>query len=277
MTATAQLADIILPETTPFERDGFRGYGGVEGGFVAMRNKVVEPQGEARLALDIEYDIAKRIGVEGDFPWTNTREWMNHRLKYCKTTFEELKEKHIIYTTPPMKYRKYLESGFNTPSRKIELYSPKYEAMGYSPMPEYREADDRYYRKPGMIETFPLVGTTRRSGYYTHTQLRNVPRLRRFEPEPLVRINPADAGERGISDGEMAVVESTQGSIKIKTKVTDETGAGVVIVDFGWGNPSDEGPNVNLLTYSAERDPIAGSTSTHRFRCQVRKLEPLKT
>jgi anaerobic selenocysteine-containing dehydrogenase len=198
-------------------------------------------------------------------------EWMNHRLKYCKITFDELKEKHIVYTTPPMRYRKYLEDGFKTPTGKVELFSQKYQSMGYSPVPEYREMDARYLARPETFEQYPLIGTTRRSGFYTHTQLRNVPRLLRFEPEALIRINPNDAAKRGILNNEITSVKTIEGLIKVKARITDETAQGVVIIDFGWGNPWDGGANVNILTNADERDPVSCSTSNHRFRCQVTK------
>jgi anaerobic selenocysteine-containing dehydrogenase len=60
--------------------------------------------------------------------------------------------------------------------------------------------------------------------------------------------------------------------IKLKAKVTDEVSPRVVIIDFGWGNPWDQGPNVNILTSDKDRDPISCSTPNRRFRCQVTKV-----
>ena len=38
-----------------------------------------------------------------------------------------------------MRYEKYKAGGFNTPTGKIELYSTRFEAMGYDPLPDYQE------------------------------------------------------------------------------------------------------------------------------------------
>jgi anaerobic selenocysteine-containing dehydrogenase len=273
-TATAELADIILPEASPFERYGFRGYAGSDGGFVALRHKAIEPVGETRTVFEMEYGLAKRMGLSVDFPFSNNEEWISHRLKASNITFDELKREHIIYTTPPMQYRKYLKEGFNTPSGKVELFSRKLKNRGYPPLPEYKELDTGIIKRPSLIQQYPLIGTTRRQGDYIHTQFRNIPELRQREPECLLRINPENAVARGIGNGDMSRVETPEGKIVLKAKVTDEVAQGVILIDFGWGNPGDSGANVNLLTTDDDRDPISCSTSNHRFRCQVGKESP---
>lgn len=271
-SATAELADIILPEASDYERYGFQCYASAEGGFVSLRQKVIEPLGECRPVFEIEYELAKRMGLEADYPWTDTEEWINYRLKASGITLDDLKKKLVIYTTPPLEYRKYLKNGFKTPSGKAELYSPTFESYGYSPLPEYKDLDAVF--EPSYLENYPLIGTTRRPGNYVHTRFRNIPALRKLEPEPLMRLHPEDARARGIRDGDLTAVKSAKGSIEIKAKVTGETSPGVVIIDFGWGNPWDKKPNVNILTSDEERDPISCSTPNRRFRCQVSRLNP---
>ena len=272
-SATAELADIILPEASDFERYDFRCYASAEGGFVALGQKVIEPVGESRPVFEIEYELAKRMGLDGAYPWTNNEEWINHRLKASGITLNDLKKQPVIYTTPPMEYRKYLKDGFKTPSGKVEIYSQKLKDYGYLPLPEYKELDAVFTSQPGLLESYPLIGTTRRPGIYTHTRFRNIPSLRRVEPEPLIRLCPEDAQSRGIKDGDLTVVKSPTGMIKIRAKVTEEVSPGVVIIDFGWGNPWDEGANVNILTSDEDRDPISCTTSNRRFRCQVTKVD----
>lgn len=271
-TATTELADIILPEASPFERFGFRGYASYDGGFVALRRKVIEPVGETRSMFEVEYDLAKRMDLDDNFPFTNNEQWISHRLKASNISFNDLDKRHIIYATPPMRYEKFLNEGFNTPSGKIELYSQQLKEAGYPPLPEPKNLDKEAMPATVTIEEYPLIGTTRRSGAYTHTQFRNIPNLRKQDPECLLRINPDDASIRGISNGDMTRVESVVGKISIKAKLTDEIRKGVILIDFGWGNPGDGGVNVNILTSDKDRDPISCSTSNHRFRCQVSKL-----
>jgi anaerobic selenocysteine-containing dehydrogenase len=272
MSATAELADIILPEASEFEQYGFQCYSSTEGAFVALRQKVIEPVGESRPVFEIEYELAKRMGLDAAYPWTNTEEWVDYRLKASGITLDELKKQSVIYTTPPVEYRKYLRSGFKTPSGKVEIYSSRLRDHGYPPLPGYRDLDAAFSNQPGLRENYPLLGTTRRPGAYVHTRFRNIPALRKLEPEPLIRLHPDDAQGRGIEDGSLTTVTSPKGTIKIRAKVTDEVSPGVVIIDFGWGNPWDQGANVNLLTSDEDRDPISGSTPNRRFHCQVTKV-----
>ncbi|MFC1866936.1 molybdopterin-dependent oxidoreductase [Thermodesulfobacteriota bacterium] len=272
-TATAELADIILPDTSIFERYGFQCYCGAEGGVIALRQKVVEPIGEARPVFEIEYELAKRMGLDGAYPWTNTEEWINHRLRASGVTLDDLKKQPVICVTPPMEYRKYLKDGFNTLSGKVEIYSQRLEDHGYPPLPEYRELDAAFASQAGLLESYPLIGTTRRPGIYVLTKFRNIPALRKKEPEPLIRLCPEDAQRRGIVDGDLTAVRSPKGKITIKARVTDEVSPGVVIIDFGWGNPRDQGADVNLLTSDEERDPVSCATPNRRFRCQVTRAD----
>jgi len=66
--------------------------------------------------------------------------------------------------------------------------------------------------QPDVAKTFPLVLTTGvRIVAYTHSQYRNLPKLRKIQPEPLVEINPIDAHSRGVQTGDLVAVSSLEG------------------------------------------------------------------
>jgi len=266
-SATTRLADVILPAASDFERFAYRAYPSSRGVFVALQQKVIEPVGESRPVSEVEYDLARRMGLEQHFPWNSNEGWVNYKLKPMGITLEDLQKQAAIYVTPPLEYRKYLGEGFRTPTKKVELYSEKLKSIGQDPLPVYQAPEE----EPELVSRFPLIGTTRRPGDYVHTRFRNVPALRRLQPDPLVRIHPDDAQPGGIGEGDETIVESPHGSITVKAKITTEIRPGLVVVDFGWGNPGDGGANVNLLTNDDVRDPISSTTPNRRFRCQVRK------
>lgn len=272
-SATAEMADVVLPAACDFERLGFRHYFSPEGVFVSLRRKVVDPLPECRPWYEVEYDLATRMGLDSSYPWRTAEEWINYRLEPMGITVEDLKQKSAVYVTPPAEYRKYLRDGFRTPSGKVEFYSEKAKSHGYEPLPVHREPPESLVSKPHLATKYPLVGTTRRSGAYVHTRFRNTPSLRRRDPDCLIRINPQDAEERGVREGDQTLVESPEGSITVKAKVTTETRPGLVVIDFGWGNPWDQQANVNILTSDEGRDPISATTSNRRFLCEVRKAE----
>jgi anaerobic selenocysteine-containing dehydrogenase len=271
MTATAEMAHVVLPGASDIEQASFRPYRSKKGGFLALRRKLLDPPGEARPVMEVEYEIAQRLGLAAAYPWHTTEEWIDCRLKDSGTSRAELEQNIVVYTTPALEYRKYLNRGFSTPSGKVELKSARLEGLGKDSLPDYVEPVSRL-RYPELAARFPLVGTTRRPGNYIHTRFRNITTLRQLEPEAWVTLHPQDGASRGITSGDKVQVASPEGEIGLTARVSDEIGPGVVVLDFGWGNPEDGGPNVNSLVSDELRDPLFAATSNRSFLCQVSRL-----
>ena len=143
MTPTAELADIVLPVTTPFESEalkiGFE-YSQEAQSLVQLRQPLVPPRGEARSDLQIVFDLATRLGL-GEHFWDGDIEAaFRHQLAPSGITLEELRANPAGVRVPlTTRYRKYADTGFATPSRKVELYSATLAAHGYSPLPTFEE------------------------------------------------------------------------------------------------------------------------------------------
>ena len=139
MTPTAELADIVLPVTTPFESEalkiGFE-YSQEAQSLVQLRQPLVAPRGEARSDLQIVFDLATRLGLGAAFWEGDIEAAFRHQLAPSGITLEELRA-HPEGVRVPLatRYRKYADSGFATPSRKVELYSATLAAHGYAPLP----------------------------------------------------------------------------------------------------------------------------------------------
>ncbi len=271
-TATTEIADLVLPAAADLEMVDFRAYSSVRGGFVALREKVVEPVGESKPVFEIEYELAKRMGIGQDYPFRNAEEWLNFSLRPAGVTLDDLRKKQIIYASPPVVYKKYEKDGFNTPSKKVECYSARFKAAGYEPLPAFHYPKESDSTNPELSKEYGLLGTTRRLAEFVHTRMRNLPVLNKRYPDPLLFLHPLDAQSRGIRKDDMVEVKSPRGKIEVKAKVTEEVGPGMISIDFGWGNPTDKKPNVNLLTEDAVWDPISGGYPNRLFKCEVRKL-----
>jgi anaerobic selenocysteine-containing dehydrogenase len=267
MTATAEMADLVLPDAAGFERNGYRAFASADGCFFAFRRKIIEPLGECRPVFEVEYCLAEKMGMAKDYPFRNNEEWIDFKVKPSGISMHDLEEKQIVYTTPPVRYEKFKTQKLGTPSGKVEFFSERFQKAGYDPMPTFRERKD----DPGLKGRFPLDGTCRKPGIYTHTQFRNIPGLSKRQPMPFAWIHPMDASARGIENGSWVEVESPHGKIALEARTEEKAPQGVVVVDFGWGNPWDKGANVNVLTDDQDRDPISNGTSNRLFRCEVRK------
>jgi hypothetical protein len=55
----------------------------------------------------------------------------------------------------PLKYKKYEEKGFGSPTGKVELYSTAFEKHGYDPLPFYREPPESPVSTPELLEEYP--------------------------------------------------------------------------------------------------------------------------
>ena len=97
-------------------------------------------------------------------------------------------------------------------------------------------------------DEYPLVLTTGRVlyQYHTGTMTRRSEVLEESAPAAYVEMNPADADNLGLEDGEMARATSRRGSIEIAIRVTDRVEKGLVFIPFHYKEAS-----VNLLTNDA--------------------------
>jgi anaerobic selenocysteine-containing dehydrogenase len=99
----------------------------------------------------------------------------------------------------------------------------------------------------------------------------NVPSLMAREGTPFVEINPADAAERGIVDGDIVTVESERGWCELRAVVTDDVPPGVVVAPKGpWARLAPGGRNVNWTTSDALAD-LAGQSTYHSNLVLIRR------
>ncbi len=152
MTPTVQLADIVLPSASWLETDDIADIHFVW--CVLVRQKVATI-GECRDDKQIMIDLAHRMDLEDCFPWRNVREYCDWVLKDTGITFDEFKELGII--KGEMRYRKYEEQGFATPSGKFELRCSALESMGYDPLPYFVEPPESPYSTPDLFRSYPLI------------------------------------------------------------------------------------------------------------------------
>ena len=263
MTETAKLADIFLPATAFLERKVLRDYSTKGLPLITLSNKVVEPPAACPEDWQLWAELSRKMGYADYFPWQDTDELFAYLLKPSGITLEQLEQNPggIFYGDYDHR-RKYEEEGFNTPSGKVEIFSPTLAAYGYDPLPTFTPLE-----KPSEQYPFTLISGTRTIAF-SHSQYRNIARLRKLVPQPLVEINPEPAKELGIADGEPVMVESPKGSITLKAKITPDIPPQVVSLQHGW-----EEANANLLTDNEPHDPISGYPAFKTTLCRVRKIE----
>jgi len=276
MTPTTQFADIVLPSASWMETDDV-----ADLHFVwcnPVRQKVAEI-GECRDDKQIMIDLARRMGMENEFPWKDVREYCDWLLKDSGISFEEFKEIGII--RGKMRYRKYEQEGFKTPSGKFEITSSVLENMGHDPLPFVLEPPESPYSTPDLFKDYPLIVTTgARVEPFFLTEGRQIESLRRLNPDPLVEIHPDTAGRHGIKDGDWVWIECPRGGkIKQRARLTATVHPGVISVQHGWWFPEREPPeygykesNDNMLTHGMKPDTHTGAGSWRSFLGRITKV-----
>jgi len=271
-TATSARADLILPMASSFESYGYRAYSSAQGGFFALARPVARPRGASRSVFEAEYELARRLGLEAGYPFKDARSWVDFMISPQNVSVARLEAEQIVFALPPVRYRKYLEEGFATPSGKAELASLWFESQGADPVPRYAPpAGEPLDREELAARGFPLLGSSRRPPQFTHTRFKNLPGLSKAYPEPLAYAHPDDAAKRNIAEGDPVQVFSPHGSIRLRARLSGDVAPGQVFVDFGWGNPSDAMASINDLTDDQRFDPYSGGTPNRLFPCELEK------
>jgi anaerobic selenocysteine-containing dehydrogenase len=293
MNPTAELADIVLPVATPFEREalkiGFEVSQAAQS-LVQLRRRVVEPRGEARSDTAIVFDLACRLGLGAHFWHGDIDAAYRHQLGPSGVSLDALRENPGGMRVPlQTRYRKYAEqrdgvaSGFATPTRKLEIYSDLFAQHGYPPLPEFEEPLVSPLSQPERAERYPLILTCAKDTQFCESQHRGLPSLRRRSPDPEIELHPDAAASRGIRGGDWVSVETPEGRARARARMNDSLEPRVVCGQHGWwqacpeiGAPgydpfTADGANFNLVIGNAAIDPISGSVPHRAYICQVRR------
>lgn len=279
LTATAEIADLVLPAASFLERDlllYYRYRPSAEMNLVALQQKVIPPLGESRADLDVIFALARRLGLQSEFPWRSVDDAFDWELKPLGISIDYLRqhpEGHQVFYTPAELYWSEGRRGFATPSGKVELYSTRLAEFGYAPLPELESVPPEL----AASEQRPLLcGTGLKLGIHTHTEFRTLPWINEMEPAPFLEIHPQKAEELGISQGAAVLVDSPWGSLSAVARLTEAVAPGVVMLAYGYGQPyvAAEWRLANELTPdgSIASDPISGATSNRRVPVSVRAL-----
>ncbi len=236
MTETAELADVVLPGVSIAEKDGT--ITNTERRVQRIR-KAVEAVGDSKPEWQIICELAQKMG---------------YNMKYNSPAeiMEEIASLTPIYGG--IYYNRLEKAGLQWPCVDVNHSGTKYlhkdkfsHGKGKFSRVEFKEAAEL------PDEEYPFLFTTGRVLYHFHTGTvsRRSKGLNEIYPEALVEVNPHDAQELKVKDGEFVEVTSRRGKIKAKAKVTEKSGKGVVFMSFHFYEAA-----ANLLT-NAALDPVA--------------------
>ena len=291
MNPTAAHADIVLPVSSAWEREGLCTDFLVDqgaSGYAQLRPAVVEAQGEARSDMAIAFALAERLGL-GNLFWNGDLDaGHRHRLAPSGLTLETLRDNpQGVEVALSARRRKYAERvdgrpvGFDTPSGKVEIYAESFADHGHAPLPDYVEPAIGGNGETGPSDDFPLMLTGGKSPHFLHSQNRNLASLRRHEPDPLVEINPETAAAHGIDAGDWVALTTPHGTFRARARFARKLHPKVVSATHGWwqacealslsGYPTEGGANFNAAIGCDVVDPVGGSLPLTAYRCRLER------
>ncbi len=254
---------------------------------------------ECQKAFDEEY-------MGDDFPyWDSVPELLDRILASANTNWEEFKKVAPIEYMSEEQFRNYYAylkedpsikkvAGFNTQSRKVELYLESLITLGrtgmpfaaypvapvekdYDPLPYYLEP----YESPlgELGKEYPLVMTNGRLPMFHHSTLRNSAYTREMFPAPEVWIHPTAAKKYGIEDNMWVWVESQRGRVRGVSHITTGINPGAVYMERYWNpeniNKETHGwQEMNVSVLARSKSPYNDVFGTYTLRGYLVKMYP---
>lgn len=247
---TTHYADVILPAAGWLEKEGTMTNSDRR---VSYLPKLVDAPGEALPDLEILTKFANKMNYKG-FNYKNTEEiFIEHAALTNGTNisidgldYNYLKKNGSTqwpFDKAKMKgtNRLFTDNLFYTKTKKAKLFFNKSNLIN----------------KPN--NQYPLILTTGRirDQWHTMTKTGKVNRLNQHIDNAFLEINPVDAEERNLEDGDMVDIVNNNGSVRVKAKISNDIKQGVVFLPMHWGKilTSDK-VRANNLT-SGYLDPIS--------------------
>jgi anaerobic selenocysteine-containing dehydrogenase len=264
MTDSALHADLVLPATTSMEHmDLYKSFGHL---YVQLAEPVIPRVGEAKPNWEVFGRLARAMGLT-DPHFSKSEEQLIRELlasgdeSVKGITLERLRKERSIRLNLPRPYLPFA-NGAPTPSGKVEFYSQTLEALGLPPLPTYTPLVEGP-ENAELSRRYPLQCIVPPNRFFLNSSFSQSELLRARQKRPTVLVAPADAGARGIRSGDRVRVYNDRGAAVFTAEVTDDTRAGVVVIEgIWWHRFQSGGRGVNVLTSDRVTD-LGGGPALH--------------
>ncbi|MCL7979784.1 MAG: molybdopterin-dependent oxidoreductase, partial [marine benthic group bacterium] len=237
LTETAEFADVILPATSFYEKEGT--YTNTDRR-VQVGRKALDPPGEAREDWRITCDLATAFGypMAYDSPAEVFAEFTALAPSYGGLTYENLGLTGKLWPCPDPEtgdgIQVLMGDTFPTPNGLGKFVPCEFEPAKELPDEEY----------PFVLNTGRLL-----EHWHTGTMTRRSRALHEIAPVPEVEMHASDLAMLELSDGDRVTVTSRRGEITLTARESVRMTAGSVFIPFHFREAA-----ANVLTID-ELDP----------------------
>lgn len=241
LTESARCADVVLPGASFAEKDGT--YVNTERRIQVAR-KAVEPPGEARADLEIVLDLSRRLGVPT--PYVTSAEVFDE-IARVTPSWRGVSHARLLERVGGLQYP-VPDASHDGTDFLFDARFPTADGLArmvpveYLPPAELPDAE------------YPFFLNTGRQMYHWHTgtMTRRSTALDARESTATVELNPADAAELGVREGDEVTISSRRNRIQIAVRLSGRVARRQVFIPMHYREAA-----ANLLTNPA-LDPSAG-------------------
>lgn len=300
-TATARHADIVLPTTTPLERNDLSGSSADD--FLVLMEQALSPRGAARNDYDIFCGLAERLGALERFSeGRNEAQWLETIYESFRQQSNELPDYERFRSKGYLQFgsgaagqvRRVLFEDFRrdpeahplpTPSGRIEIWSDRIDSFGLADCPPHPAwLPGTEWLGAERATRFPLHLLTHQPATRLHSQLDagSHSRAHKIREREAVLVNPRDADERDISEGDIVRLFNDRGSCLAGARLSTDIRPGVLCLPTGaWYDPEvpgqagslDKHGNPNVLTRDRGTSGLAQGSSAQSCLVELERYD----
>lgn len=296
-TATARRADIVLPATSPLERDDI---------MMMRRDPVLvymsaarAPFGEARNEFDMFRDLATRMGVgDAHGGGKSADEWLPHIWRMAQSqgreigidlpAFEDFQDQGWFEVPNAARSMDLLQDfvadpvahPLKTPSGRIEMASATIGAMGLDDIADTPGwcAPFEWLSDPDK-DVLHLISPQPESRLHSQNDAGAETRATKIKEREVGRLHPETAARFGLTDADIAELYNARGAcliaVKTDANMRDDcvilpTGAWLDIMEID-GRHIDVHGNPNVLTMDKGSSQLSQGNAAHTTTVNIRK------
>ena len=265
---TLAYADVVLPAAAWAEKEGTMTNSERR---ISHLAKVVAAPGEALPDAEIICRFAKAMGFSGfDFPDSEAIYQEHARLTAGTTldisglNYAILKERGSVQwpyragRTAPETPRLFTDQQFYTPSGRARI-----------------QPVAAVFRSEVLDPDFPFILTTGRirDQWHTMTKTGKVSKLNQHSPQAFIEVHPEDAVALAVSEGDLVMVHSRRGEVRVTARLSAAIRRGVVFLPMHWGKILGSDLNRANNVTSGAMDPISKEPDFKFCAVQVAKYQ----
>lgn len=268
-SATAEIADVILPACTYLEKTDLLGSSNY---YLQYMPKIIQPLWESKSDLEMFSMVAKKMGA-GKYFNKDADGYIKEILhigdpKADDTvkglTWSQLTSGAYRVNTPETPHVPFHDKKFPTKSGKIEFYVELLIPYDQE-LCDYKEPIEASVNNK-LFAKYPLIFLSTHTRFRTHSQYCDLPWLKEVNNsgDGFLEINPQDAKKRHIGNGDIVRIYNDRGYMKVRARYTEGMKPGVVnCYQGGW--------TTNNVKHYLEGHP---NNLTHQLSNPAQKIIP---